>query len=244
PMTMATRMTTPLTEAPVTGPADNTLANPGLWQLISPGLPIGAFAYSQGLETATETGWVRDAQGVESWLQGVLAHGLSRLDVPVLVRLRMAWDRGDDAEIRDWTRFLLASRETAELRAEERHLGVALARLLAGLGVGEADDWQGDTPVTMATMFALATSRWGIPTPSTTLGYAWSWLENQTMAAVKLVPLGQTDGQRILRRIGAALPALVRDGAALPDEAIGASLPGLQYASMCHETQRTRLFRS
>ncbi|MEA3413120.1 MAG: urease accessory protein UreF, partial [Pseudomonadota bacterium] len=56
-------MTTPLTKTPVTGPGDNTLANPGLWQLISPGLPIGAFAYSQGLETATETGWVRDAQG-------------------------------------------------------------------------------------------------------------------------------------------------------------------------------------
>jgi len=241
---MGTTMNIPPTEVPAPCPDPDALPHPGLWQLISPGLPIGAFAYSQGLETAVEVGWVRDAQTTQVWLQGVLAHGLARLDIPVLVRLRDAWERGDTRAVEDWSGFLLASRESCELRTEERHLGTALARLLVGLDLAEAEVWADGRPVTLATMFALAASRWNIPTPSAALGYAWSWMENQTMAALKLVPLGQTDGQRMLRRIGSELAELVSQGAALPDEAIGASLPGLQYASMCHETQRTRLFRS
>jgi urease accessory protein len=76
------------------------------------------------------------------------------------------------------------------------------------------------------------------------LGYAWSWLENLVLAGVKLVPLGQSDGQRLLLRLAEALPAAVDQGLTVPERDIGASLPALALASSLHETQYSRLFRS
>ena len=97
-----------------------------LWQLISPALPVGAYSYSGGLETAIGQDWITEAGGVEAWIAGQLEHGLSMLDVPVLARLHAAWGEDPTDGVMHWTRFLAASRETAELRAEDAHLGGAL----------------------------------------------------------------------------------------------------------------------
>src|SRR3569832_2312883 len=112
-----------------------------LLQLSSPMLPVGAYAYSQGLEHAVHAGWVRDERTAHVWIGGVLRGGLMRLDVPVLARLYHAWHMADDVAVHRWSSFLHASRESAELQQEDRHLGQALARLLRDLEIGEAAAW-------------------------------------------------------------------------------------------------------
>lgn len=214
-----------------------------LWRLISPALPIGAYAYSQGLESAVESGWVRDESEARDWILGQLRHSLSALDVPVLARLHRAWEDDDPAAARRWCRFVQASRESAELLAQERQLGGALQRLLTDLGVMRACT-EATEPVSQLRMFALAAVHWSIPLREAAAGYLWSWCEAQVAAAIKLVPLGQTAGQRILTDCIAAIPGAVDTGLALEEDAMGAAAPGVGLAAARHETQYSRLFRS
>ncbi len=215
-----------------------------LWQLISPTLPVGAYAYSAGLEYAVACGWVGDEMGLERWTAGQIEHSLAALDVPILARLYRGWEAGDSDAVLAWTRKLLASREAAELRAEDRHMARAMARVLAELGEAEARCWDRPEDTCWAALFSLAAVRWGVSLEEAAAGYLWAWLENQVAAGVKLIPLGQTAGQRVLHRVAGAIPEAVAKGLALPDEAIGASAPGVALASAAHETQYTRLFRS
>ena len=215
-----------------------------LLQLVSPALPVGAYAYSQGLEAAVDAGWVRDEASLRDWLFGVLEHSLCRVDLPVLARLQAAWATGDDAAVAYWAAWLMAQRESAELQAEDRHLGLALARLLAELDIAAARAWTTHPDVGWPVMFALAAARWGIPPAQAQAGYLWAWCENQVAAAIKLMPLGQTAGQRLLGECARRLPALLARHADLPDADLGQVSPGLAIASARHETQYTRLFRS
>jgi len=215
-----------------------------LMQLASPALPIGAYAYSQGMEYAVHAAWLRDETSVEEWIVGLLRYPLSRVDVPVLARLYLAWETNDSEALRRWSARLRACRESKELQDEDRHLGTALARLLRGLDVEEAAAWIDHPCASFATLFSLAAARWRIPLEAAAQGYLWAWAENQVAAAIKLVPLGQTAGQRILSRAVAVIPAAVRDGLALGDEDIGFVAQRLAVGSALHEDQYSRLFRS
>lgn len=215
-----------------------------LMQLVSPALPVGAYAYSQGLEHAVCAGWVRDEATAAEWIGGLLEHALCRLDAPVLSRLHAAWMAEDGEQVEYWAAFLHASRESEELQAEDRQLGGALARLLTDLELGEARPWISHPCRSFAVLFALAGARWGIPTKDTLAGYLWAWAENQVAAAIKLVPLGQTAGQRILSRMLQRIPFAVERASGFGDEDIGFFTPGLSIASAAHETQYSRLFRS
>jgi urease accessory protein len=222
-----------------------------LLHLCSPALPIGAFAYSQGLEPAVTLAWVRDEEQAKSWIVGQLRSQLGNLDLPVLARLHSAWGEHeaepDDAAARAvaaWSKLLMASRPSAELQAEERHLGASLARVVSGLGLPEAAAWIGREDVTYAAMFALAAHRWDVPVAAAAQGFAFAWAEQQTSAAVRLVPLGQSAGQRILAAAAAAIPDVVKRALELPDDDVGAAAPRLAAASAWHETQYSRLFRS
>jgi urease accessory protein len=88
-----------------------------LCHLVSPALPVGAYAYSQGLEYAVQAGWVVDEASTLEWLQGLSRHGLGTLDLPILLRLHAAWSANDAAALQDWNAQLIASRGSAELRA-------------------------------------------------------------------------------------------------------------------------------
>ena len=216
-----------------------------LMQLVSPALPIGAFTYSQGLEWAVEAGWVHDADTLVDWLGGLMDDGLAQLELPVLKRLYRACEREDADAVEHWGRELYASRETRELRAEEGNRARALVTLLADLGVPqEAVAWRTALRHCQAAPFALAAVHWRIAVADCLLGYAWGWLENQVAAAIKLVPLGQTDGQRVQLLLAGRLPAIVERAMVVGDDAIGAGAPALAIASANHETQYTRLFRS
>jgi urease accessory protein len=221
-----------------------SLAQLRLLQLVSPALPIGAFTYSQGLEWAVEAGWVTDEASLSDWLTGLAEDGLRYVDLPILARQYRAIVDQDWSALSHWSHALLACRETRELREEENNRGRALVSLLADLGL--IDDEIDRRPFTLcqAAGFALAAVRWEIPLDQATLGYAWGWLENQVTAGVKLIPLGQTAGQRITADLARHLPLIVTQAFDVGDEEIGASAPALAIASSRHETQYTRLFRS
>jgi urease accessory protein len=223
---------------------ETALAPQRLWQLISPTLPIGAFAYSAGLEYAVEAGWVRGEAEAGEWIWGQLEETLSGLELPLLQRFYLAWQADDTAAIAHWSLFLQASRETPELLAEDRQLGMALARVLLNLGIDEAEAWQEAPSASFVNLFALAGVRWQIPLPMLAAGFLWAWTENQVAAAVKLVPLGQSAGQRLLFEAARRIPAAVERGLALEDDAIGVGAFGMAITSARHETQYSRLFRS
>lgn len=216
-----------------------------LLQLASPQLPVGAFAWSTGLEGAVEAGWIADHTDLADWLAGVLAGPYAHQELPVLARLHAAWTAGDEPAVVRWNAWLAATRETAELRAEDRALGRALARLLATLDLPEATPWAGEASRTcFATLYALAAARWGVPAPAALQALAWAWVENQVIAATRLMPLGQSSAQRLLAGLMPAIDAAVAQALSLDDDALGCSAPGLALASCRHETQYTRLFRS
>ena len=220
------------------------LADLRLFQLTSPTLPVGGFTYSQGLEWAVEAGWVKDALGLERWLEGLLAHSVATLELPILLRLCQSIAEADQLSTVRWCNYLLASRETLELRREERQRGAALAKLLPNLDIVIPADLTNSVQSTQLAGIALAANQWNIAPVDTCKGYAWSWLENTTMAGVKLVPLGQTQGQQILLRVAEKIPAAITLAAQLTDDDIGSSTPAQAIASSRHETQYTRLFRS
>lgn len=213
-----------------------------LWQLLSPALPVGAYAWSQALEQAVDCGWVSDADSAGDWVGGQLEHVLAVTDLPLLARLHAAASAGDHDRLLALDQLLLALRESAELRAGERDLGASLSRLMTSLSVQPATA----PPATQSFVaaFALACVRWSITLDDALAGYAFAWCENQVTCAVRLVPLGQSDGQRLLLALGERIPALSARAATLADDDIGASAPGVALASARHETQYSRLFRS
>lgn len=224
----------------MTTPPDMRLTR--LLQLASPTLPVGAYSYSQGLEAAIEAGVVRDRDSTVCWVGDVLDHTVARTEAPMLLRLMAAWHADDIEAVQYWNAMFLASRETSELRAETVQMGYSLARLLTELG--EADGFDAVEEISFAAGFAYAANKWEIDAPQALLAYLWSWLENQVMAAVKAVPLGQTDGQRLLLSVGDRLAGVVEHAAHMADDELGAFAPRLALLSSRHEVQYSRLFRS
>lgn len=217
----------------------------GLLRFVSPSLPIGAYAYSRGLEQAVCSGAVHDEATAAEWIVGLLQHVSAQLDGPVFVRLYGALSRDDEAGFERWNALLLATRESAELRLEDTQLGAALVRLLIAQGLaGGAERLRERGDICHASTFALAARGCDLPLPAALLGLLWAQAEGQTSAAVRLIPLGQTAGQRVLSRITAVLPGCVQRALTASDAEIGALSPGLALASALHETQYTRLFRS
>ena len=243
------------TEVTAQNSQSDELALLGLMQLVSPALPIGAFAFSQGLESAFELDWVRDEASLAEWLSGVLEDGLTRCELPVLARLHdafgQAFGQADISEgrksIAAWDEWLAATRETAELAAEDSRLGASLKRLLGSLNLLPSEDLLLPLLPPQAgyvTLFAYTAHVRGVSVRQTLLGFAWAWLENQLAVACKALPLGHTAAQRVIEQLRPALVDAVNQALTLDDDELGPVLPGLALASALHETQYSRLFRS
>ena len=222
----------------------DSLALLKLLQLSSPTLPVGAFAYSQGLESAIELGHVKSKESLQIWLLDSLNLSLKFVDLPLFSRLYKSWRNNEIDAVLKWNQNLYAQRETYELREEDHHLGLALARLLKDLDIEEANRLYKEKQLCFLTLFTLAASKWDISLEQAANGFIWSWVDNQVAAAIKLVPLGQTDGQRVLTEMMPKIPEIVKQGLAMSDDEIGASLPMMAILSSQHETQYSRLFRS
>jgi urease accessory protein len=221
-----------------------------LLHLGSPMLPVGAFSYSQGLEWAVEAGTIVDRATAQSWIFDVLRWSVGRFEAPLLLAAHAAWNANDGGRARELNRWMAATRETRELRAETEQLGYSLRRwctdsaavdgaMLERLQTIDAPTW----PV----MFAGVAAAWSIAPRPMLSTYLWAWVENQVSAALKAVPLGQTDGQKILLEAPPVIGHVVVDAAAHANEhprEWTTQCPGLAIASSRHETQYSRLFRS
>lgn len=212
-----------------------------LLHLSSAGLPVGAYAFSHGLEYAIEAAWLTSDTDIEQWLSAQLRFSLAALDLPVMFRIDKALSASDHDAVRYWNALILASRETRELQLTDTATGLALQKLLPEFDV-QIIDMRG--PVSFVAAFAQAARHWHISADMAGLGLCWSWLENQVNAATKLLPMGQTQAQRMMHSLQAQVPAAIATAARVQDDSIGVSLPALSLASMHHETQYSRLFRS
>lgn len=216
-----------------------------LLHLASPALPVGAYTYSQGLEWAVESGAVRDEASALDWIGGLLEATVGRFEAPLLGCQQRAWTAGDYGEAARLNGLFLATRETSELQAETVQMGYSLRRL-----AGDLPECQHLAPlaameeIAFPTVWAAMAANWAVPVAASLAAYIWSWCENQTMAAVKAVPLGQSSGQRILVRLGGLIPETAARALELPEEDWSNFAPGLAIASSRHETQYSRLFRS
>lgn len=218
-----------------------------LLQLASPALPVGAYSYSQGLEPAIAAGIVTDAATTKRWIGDMLEYSMGQFEAPLLLRLIASWQAEDFTAVNRWNDLFLAGRETAELRAETVQMGFSLTRLLAdleGLKPRALEQLRSLAEAAFPTAFAFAVARWQIAPQDGLAAYLWAWLENQIMAAIKTVPLGQTQGQQILLEMGARVVRIAETAAQLNDNELGSFLPTLAILSSRHETQHTRLFRS
>lgn len=232
-------MVTTMTTEPI---ALNPMELVKLMHLCSVSLPVGAYSFSQGMEYAIDAGWVKSTDQVHDWIECQLLFNLARVDLPLLARCMSALEHNNVSQLQQWNDYLIACRETRELRMTDLAMGEALKRLLPTLSV--APVFTKTEPVSFVTLFAVACSEWNISTPAACMGFAWSWLENQVAAATKLVPLGQTQAQTLVARLQTTVPEAVALSTGLDDDRLGSCLPGLAMASALHETQYSRLFRS
>ena len=211
-----------------------------LYQLVSPALPVGAFSYSEGLEVLVQAGWLQGPESLEAWLRAELCRGAVAIEAAALAELRQGLAAAQPA-VRELDGWLLAQREAPELRAQQRQMGRSLLQLLADLGWPVPD---GLTPLAWSGAFAWAGVCLEIASPALEEAYLYGWVANQISAAVRLVPLGPTQGQRLQLQLA---PLIAERAAALAladpqqlwNSGIGAGLAQLQHAELY-----SRLFRS
>ncbi len=224
------------------------LALARLLQLSSVSLPVGGYAFSQGIEYAIECGWVKDADGVEEWVSLQMRENLARVDLPILRGSMLSTSALDWSKFSHLNDLVIASRETKELRLTDTAMGEALYRLLKSLEFDiptEADLFaKKGQDLSFVALFGFAAAKWEIDYHAVAMGFTWSWLENQIAAATKLVPLGQTQAQRLLTKLQPAIGQTIEFSEHTLEENIGGGLPALAMASALHETQYSRLFRS
>ncbi|MDB4837029.1 urease accessory protein UreF [Marinomonas sp.] len=213
-----------------------------LLQLSSVSLPVGGYAFSQGMEYAIEKAWVKNKQDVLDWTALQIQESMARVDLPILRLSMAAVTAKDNQGLLEMNDLALACRETKELRLNDTAMGEALSRLMASLGI--------DTPfsrnedVSFVCLFAIAAKHWNMDFDLAAIGFTWSWLENQIAAATKLVPLGQTQAQELLGELQGSIHDAIALSLTVEEERIGAGLPMIAIASAQHETQYSRLFRS
>jgi urease accessory protein len=215
-----------------------------LLHLSSPALPVGAFAYSQGLEYALDIGWCKNREDVHHWISDNLKFGLGQLDLPVYIRIFKAWQKLDADSIQYWNDTLLAFRETKELYLEDTQVGSAYVQWHLGQDPKRQTQLDICKTPTVVTMSALAAVLTNINIENALLGFIWSWAENQITCASKAMPMGQTDAQKTLQSLIPEMAKACEQALLIKDHDIGTSLVGTAMASALHEQQYSRLFRS
>lgn len=216
-----------------------------LLQLVSPTLPVGAYSYSEGIETLVEREIINSKQSLENWLKHELCYGTIRTEVAVMLRIYQSISQEDIEAITYWNAWLSATRETQELRQQSWQMGRSLLKLLIELqpSIGKFLKVL-DVNCNYAVAFGIAAASWQIEPEIAAIAYLQSWISNLISAGVRLIPLGQTAGQQILFHLNALLTQVTQEILVLKDEELSSCSWGLTLASMAHQTQYTRLFRS
>jgi urease accessory protein len=218
-----------------------------LLRLASPQLPIGGYSYSQGLEMAVDNGRVTDPATAKRWISDQLLLNLARFEAPLLLAHCVAAHDQHWAALRECAGQHRASRETRELQQESRQMGYSLKQLLEGLP--ELDDaarkfLADEAEPHLALGWALAARAWQISPDDALAAWLWSWLENQLAVLMKTLPLGQQAAQRLTSELLPQLQQAQQIATQLDPNHYGSAPFGLSLASMAHERQYSRLFRS
>lgn len=226
--------------------AQNSLLK--LLQLASPALPVGAYSYSEGLETLVEQQQIIDKMTLQHWIEQEVQWGAAGLDAAVMIRAWRAVNQNEPSQLVAWNTWLSAARETEELRLQSWQMGRSLLRLLQDLEIDGHPtillDLLAGAECNFAILFGLAASLWKIDQQTALLGYLHSWATNLISAGIKLIPLGQTSGQRLLLALQPTLEQATQKILSVEDEDLASCSWGLAIASMNHEIQYSRLFRS
>jgi len=218
-----------------------------LLQLVSPALPVGAFSYSEGLEVLVQTGALSDAPGLEQWLTSELQRGAVRLEaaaLPELVRHLRGWVQDHDIAARDrllhLDGWLLATREAAEMRAQQRQMGGSLMALLSEMDHPLPES----VPLAWPAAWAWAALSLQVSELEMLEGYLYGWVANQLSAAVRLVPLGPTQAQVLQQRLLPLLEVQARELAGRDPRLLWSAGVGASLAQLAHAELYSRLFRS
>lgn len=216
----------------------------------SPAFPVGGFSYSHGLETAVAEGLIADRHALARWVTALLSHGTARCDAILFCGIWRAVIAGDHATFDRLAELAAAMRGSAELALESMAQGEAF---LGTVGAAWPDlalaPWterlaKPGVPAAHPVAAALATALAAIPLEAALAAYLQAFAAGSVGAAVKLVPLGQTDGQRVMAALEPVIATCVETALACPLDDLGAAAPLSDMLSMRHETQYTRLFRS
>ncbi len=233
-------------------------SNYRLLAFLSPAFPVGAFTYSHGLEQVIEEGDVSDAASLEAWLLDVLNYGSGRSDAILLKETMGAANQGDEAGMRDLIDLGLALQPSKERHLETSAQGSAFIEAVlkawapqgqgttAGLFARLTDPFSADRPKLWPYPVAvgLVAAAWEIPVEATVTGFLHAFMANVISAAVRAVPLGQSDGQRVLARLEPAVAGITEEAIRSGLDDLGSSTFLGDIASMAHETKYSRLFRS
>ena len=218
-----------------------------LLRLASPQLPIGGYSYSQGLEMAVDQGLVHDQGSARQWIADQLLLNLARFEAPLLLAHCQAAADADWPVLAELAGQHRASRETRELALESRQMGYSLRQLLEGLP--ELDEsarafLASQPELGLAPAWALAARAWQISPQDALAAWLWGWLENQLAVLMKTLPLGQQAAQRLTSELLPLLEQAQHQASHKQPEHWGSAAFGLALASMAHERQYSRLFRS
>lgn len=218
---------------------------------LSPGFPVGAFSYSHGLEWAVEAGLVRAEAALVAWLEDLLALGTLGQDAILLARAHEAVAAGDRAAFAELRALAAALPGTAELLLETSAQGAAFARTCLtawpdpeGSLAGLLDEPEAPPPLAYPLAVGAVAAAHGVPLAATLAAFLQSVVANLVSAGVRLIPLGQTAGQRALAALEPAVAAAARRAERVGLEELGTASLVLDWCSLAHETQYTRLFRS
>jgi len=230
----------------------HVMPTPALLQLIwlaSPALPVGGFSYSEGLEAAIDQGLVHNEASCTTWLSDQLLLTQARGDMAAMAQAVPAWQAMDTARLLQLNTWVLATRESSEMRLQTVQMGKSLLDWLRNLqshcpASPEALQCLANLPPTYPLAYALALACTQSPLDQALQAYAFGWAENMTQAALKAVPLGQSSGQRVLAVLARTIPEAVQIALTRTDETRQAFSPMLAILSSRHETQYSRLFRS
>ncbi|MCP5368937.1 MAG: urease accessory protein UreF [Hyphomicrobiales bacterium] len=215
---------------------------------LSPGFPVGAFTYSHGLEYAVEEGLVGDGEALRAWVEGIVTFGAGRLDAALF---RRAWEAADDAAaLDDASELAHCLRGSSELALESSAQGAAFLRAVRDTWPHPVlDAWAArldaaGRPAPYAVAVGATAAAQGIALRPALGAFLHAFAANLVSAGVRLVPLGQTAGQRALAALEPAILDAVDAALAADPEDLGAAAPVVDWCSIRHETQYTRLFRS
>lgn len=223
---------------------------PALYRLmawLSPAYPVGAFSYSSGIEWAVEQGDIADAETLKAWLSAMLAQGGGYCDAVLFAHAHRAVAAADDALLRDVAELAAAFAPTKERHLETTAQGNAFIAATRAAWPCAAIDalkacWDG--PVAYPVAVAVAAAGHGVALAPALAAYLQAVIANWVSAGVRLVPLGQTDGQRVLAALEPVVAATATRALAASLDDLGSAAFRADLGSARHETQYTRLFRS